>query len=327
MKTTKTGIGIFEGGLASEIRADQYEGSSEVVEKIFTTGVNVLGGQPKSGKSNFIAQTVISLAQGKKLMDTFQAIKTKILYLSLEESRDLAHTRLARFERFGTSGDENISYEFQCTTIKDGGVHQLINKLENDRATRVAVVDILQRFKGFESRPNYSAEYEALSMLHQACNILDVAVIFLHHSRKDMTEGKLLNSLYGSFGLPGLADTSVLLYRPNNGDRGILETFSRKMASVKLDLTFHQGDGEGFWSYVGSYNKTRLSPQARQVLDYLAEVRNALKLKDIAQATGLSAGSVHNMLIKMRYMGFVEKLTHGHYSVSDAGLLRAKQPW
>lgn len=326
MKTTKTGIGIFEGGLASEIRKDEYEGSSEVVEKIFTTGINVLGGQPKHGKSNFIMQAAIALAQGSKLMDTFQSIKANVLYLSLEETRDLANSRLDRFGHLGTSGDDAIRFEFQFPSIKDGGVYQLINRMESDPATRVVVVDILQKFKGFDSKPNYSADYEALSMLHRASNELDVAVIFLHHTRKDMTESKLMNSLYGSFGLPGLADTCVLLYRPYD-ERGILETFSRKMPSTKLDLTFHRGAGEGYWTYVGSYNKTRLSDQARLILDFLAEVRNAIKLKEIAQTTGLSAGSVHNMLLKMKGIGLIEKLAHGHYYITDAGLVRAKQPW
>jgi RecA-family ATPase len=55
---------------------------------LFTPGMNILAGDPKVGKTTFLAQLLLSIASGRPILDLFDVVQMKCALIELEETED-----------------------------------------------------------------------------------------------------------------------------------------------------------------------------------------------------------------------------------------------
>ena len=309
-------IGEIKGAWAEEIMASSDEPAPHVVQDVFPTGLVVLAGPPKAAKTILSFQAAICVVKGQSLFGKFPTTPGRVLYIALEEFKDLTKSRLTTMLDGSPLPPHSLRIEYNWPTMSKGGVIHIGNFLHTFPDTRLVVVDVLQRFKGHAKRGSYSLDYEEMAKLQRLANHFGVAVVNLHHTTKKIP-ANWQAGLYGTQGLAGVADTSLLLERPDMGETGRLCVTGRKCATRELTMRF---DADSLrWHYVDEAQPAG-SPERQAILEALAERRGPVAPNDLAKETGLGNRSVFNMVVKLVAQGLVTKLRRGFYMITDEGM-------
>jgi hypothetical protein len=132
----------------------------------------------------------------------------------------------------------------------------------------------------------------------------------LHHTRKAAADDPL-ETLSGSNGLPGAADTILVLDR--NADGTTLYVRGRDIEERETALRFD----DGRWMVAGDAAELKRSQQRAAVLAAIKDAGEPLGPTDIASITGMKAANVRALLQKLGKSGDVQKTTYGKYVSPD----------
>jgi len=289
-----------------------------VVCGLLYPGLTVLFGPPKAGKTNFAFQLACAVAKGISLFGEnsgFNVAKGYVLYIALEETLELV---AARVQKMGISvPPRSLRVETEFPTLDKGGVTMIGNAIKNDPDLRLVVIDVYQKFRGVKGG-GYSSEYQNLATLKKLADDNNVAIVLLHHTTKDIPKNWQA-AAYGSQGLTGTADTSILLDRPDMSTKGRLCVTGRKCRTAEYVTEFDDTNLQ--WQMVGEVKDTSLTEERRDILEALKDKWNgSLKPKEIGTATGLDNKSVYNILKKLEKIELVEKVKRGFYRITLLGL-------
>ena len=297
---------------------ESSNGVSSIIEGLFYSGLNLLVGSPKVGKTNFAFQLAWAVANGIPFFGEnsgFNVAKGHVLYIAFEETLELV---AARVQKMGISfPPRSLRVETEFPTLDKGGVTMIGNAIKNDPDLRLVVIDVYQKFKGVKGG-GYASEYQNLAALKQLADDNNVAIVLLHHTTKKIPKNWQA-AAYGSQGLTGAVDTSILLDRPDMSTKGRLCVTGRKCRTVEYVTEFD--DTTLRWQMVGEVKETSLTEERRDILEALKdECGGFLSPKEIGTATGLDNKSVHNILKKLKNINRVEKVKHGKYRITLLGL-------
>lgn len=208
---------------------------SFVVEGLLTQGLHLLAGAPKVGKSWLALWLCLCVAMGNPVW-TFPVTQGDVLYLCLEDNYARIQHRLFQITEEATDA-------LHLTTVSGqiGGVleEQLRNFLQDHPATRLIVVDTLQRIRTDRDSANpYSSDYQDITALKQLADQHHVAILLIHHLRKQSADDPL-DRISGSTGLSGAADSSFVLM-PVKRSSGQAKLFctGRDIPNRELTLQF-----------------------------------------------------------------------------------------
>ena len=313
---------IFTAGWGEEIIASQDNTTStNIIESLIFPGITMLAGPPKSGKTIFATQMAFAVTSDKFLMDKFPAKPGSVLYLAYEEGRDLTRQRLVSMQAEFTP--KTFRVEYNWPTLENNGADRLGLYLQSNKDVKLVIIDVYQRFVG-GNKSSYKGEYLALQKIHKIATMFGVAIILLHHTAKKIPPD-WQSAIYGSQGVTGVADTTMVLDRPTGDNRGRLRITGRKCPTREFALRFHEAPLG--WQYAQTIDGNELSPERLEILEVLNDCRGPVKMSEIANVTCLGKRSVHNMLKKMVGGGLVQKTGHGYYLLTAdgvAGLAKAK---
>ncbi|WP_319779931.1 AAA family ATPase [Maridesulfovibrio sp.] len=307
------------GFLEDLIVADDGIPEQPIVENLFYPGINLLFGPPKAGKSNFAFQVAGAVANGIPLFGAatgFDVVKGRILYLALEETPKLV---LGRIRKMGISfPPKSLQLKTSFRTLDKGAVTKIGNAIKNDSTLRLVVIDVYQKIKGNMKGGGYASEYKNLAALKKLADDNNVAIVLLHHTTKKIPKNWQA-AAYGSQGLTGAVDTTILLDRPDMSSKGRLCVTGRKCRTAEYVTEFDDTNLQ--WQIVGEVKDTSLTEERRDILETLKdECGGFLAPKEIGTATGLDSKSVHNILMKLEKISFVDKVKRGCYRITLLGL-------
>lgn len=152
-----------------------------VVDSLISQGLHVLAGSPKVGKSWLALWLSVMVAKGEPVwsMPTRQGTT---LYLCLEDSRFRIQNRL-----FEIMEDAPPSVHF-CTDafIIGGGLEERIDSFISEHPdTTLIIIDTLQMVRGTGYDNTYANDYRDLSILKKLADKHEVAILLIHHLRKE----------------------------------------------------------------------------------------------------------------------------------------------
>ena len=153
-----------------------------IIEDILGVGLHLFCGSSKIGKSWLMLKMCLQVSKGEPLWN----LKTKqcdVLYLCLEDTYARIQSRL-----FKITDDANDKLHFAISTnkISDGLVMQLENYLKQKPTTRLIVIDTLQKIRNQSTDSSYASDYGDISALKQIADTHKIAIILVHHIRKQM---------------------------------------------------------------------------------------------------------------------------------------------
>ena len=209
-----------------------------VVDGLIPQGVSLLSGASKTGKSWLMLWLGLQVSQGLPLwgLHTHQC---GVLYLSLEDT----HIRLQRrLFRLSEATPPNLYFSVTADPIHGGLEEDLEKNLRKYPDVKLVICDTLQRIRVGETPDTnglYAGDYEDISTMKRIADKQGIAIILIHHLRKQLDRKDPFNRISGSTGLMGAADTCFVLDKPQrSSDTATLYATGRDIESQELTLRF-----------------------------------------------------------------------------------------
>lgn len=235
----KEGKKVIHSITAKELASKKLPKLYVAIENLLQQGLCVLAGQRKIGKSWMILDLCCCVCTGQPFLG-FETTKSACFYLALEDSESRLQERMEKV--FGDKDiPENLHLATKCEPLSKGLIEQLENKLEEYPDIKLIVIDTLQKVRGVQGRNQnaYDFDYKEIGKLKEFADKHKICILVVHHLRKMKDYDDPFNNISGSTGIPGVADTTILLYKDKITDANAnLMTQSRDFEEIQKVLFF-----------------------------------------------------------------------------------------
>ena len=201
------------------------------VDGMLSTGLFILAGAPKIGKSWLALDMALSIAKGEKLLGRETKHGTA-LYLCLEDSYTRIQNRL--FE-LTSEPSENLHFAIMAGML--GGVlEKQIEQFKSQHIDlKIIIIDTLQKIRSGDEA-SYASDYKELSVLKNLADKLRIAILLVHHTRK-CRDNDPFNMISGTTGISGCVDGSMVMIEKQRGSgEATLHCVGRDIENLELNL-------------------------------------------------------------------------------------------
>ena len=219
------------------------------IPELMPAGLGIIAAPPKAGKSLLVLDWMLAAATGAKALGKIGVGPARdVLYLALEDG----DRRLqARCRQLLADEREPIPDRLRyILAIPPGQVLAVIrDALDKHPDTRLIVLDTLGRIMPLplQGETTYQRDYRvAVALKRIADERPGLAIIVIHHTRKAFADD-FIDSISGTHGLAGAADTIIALTRSRGKGDGILRVTGRDVLEADYAVTFR----DGAWSLDG----------------------------------------------------------------------------
>jgi len=310
---------------AADLLERQFDPVRWAVRDLVPEGVSILVGAPKLGKSWLTLQAAIAISSRSPLWAGREPEEGgEVLMLALEDNDRRMKARLAKLMQGRTDYDEagvsatsigtpvppdvsRIHYATEWPRADEGGVDELDRWLSEHPQCRLVVIDTLAKFRTANPARNktaYQIDYEVGDSLRPIVNKHRVAIVLVHHTRKQASED-VLDTISGTQGLSGSVDALLILRRERGAGDGALFVVGRDIENEE-DFALKFDQEQCTWSSLGTVEDARRSRAREDVLRFLRDVGGDASPKQIAEGLGKKDSAVRMLLKKMLAAGEVE---------------------
>lgn len=218
----------------NELYDTTFKNKLHVIEDLLYSGVYILAGAPKIGKSFLVAQIAYHVSTGKSLWG-YNVHQGTVLYLALEDNFQRLQKRMARM--FGVDGTNKLQFAICSKQLNTGLEKQLETFIENNPDTLLIIIDTLQKIREVNSETySYADDYQIVGILKKFADSKDISIILVHHTRKTPS-GDKFEMISGTTGLLGCADGAFVLQKEKRTDNSaVLDIVGRDQPDQKIYL-------------------------------------------------------------------------------------------
>jgi hypothetical protein len=295
---------LFTGNLSTMT----FPALKYAVPDIIPEGLTIFAGSYKIGKSWMLLEFCVEIAMGGTVLGGLAVERGKTLYFALEDGERRVAKRLSKMGAGHPAGC-TFGFTSSLSNLDDGGLEELDNTLTDLVDVKLVVVDTLAKVKPrARSNNSYDEDTSIMSKLHALAMKHKTSLVLVTHKRKTAAEDEF-NSIIGSVGLQGVADTILLLDKARGSADATLAVTGRDIEERKLALSFNKENCR--WQLLGDANFHDLSEERQAILRTLGEKTHYTEL---AVILGKSDEAVKALLQKMLKDGQVERLGDGYYT-------------
>jgi len=300
----------ISGVTAQELMTRHFAEPVWVVPGLLPSGLSILAGKPKVGKSWLCLQLALDTAFGGRTLGSFNLAKGRAVYLALEDSDRRLQQRLGK-QLEGRVAPQDLILVSSWKQLDKGGLEDL-ERLLSRVGPNVVFIDTLGKVTPTATRGGYSydLDYERLRGLHELAKVTGVGIVIVHHLRKSGSDDPL-DLVSGTTGLTGSADTILVLRRGRPSKSAELFVTGRDVEEQNLSLQF---DPErGVWIYEGTGPCASMSPERREIAALFTDKEQVLSTSDIIARSGKVEGTVKAILSKMASDQQLQRTQKGVY--------------
>jgi DNA-binding transcriptional ArsR family regulator len=292
-----------------------------VIPDILPSGLSILAGAPKIGKSWFALQLAAALSVGGYVLGSVRVEKRETAYFALEDGPRRMRSRL---DRIGALPDRETLRIIHGLPRKTDPLDFLDAWMASYPRTKVIIIDTLARLfpAGFDTNA-YSDSYELIAALKTFADRFDIALIVVHHTRKNPGEGDWTQGINGSVGFSGAADSLVMLRRGRGEAGAVLSVTGRDIPERELALNFDPTVGS--WTLLGDAAEYSQTNERREILEVL-QGAGELKTGEIAKELGKELSAVSHILRRMHADGLVENPSYGKWARKERQSCQTVKP-
>ena len=286
------------------------------VDGIIPEGLTVLAGAPKVGKSWFVLQNALAVASGGAALGKIRCQQRHVFYLALEDGHRRMQDRCRTLLRNDWRPDDPIPGEFTyMTRIVPGQIIATIGEyLETYGMLRpLVIVDTLGRAlpPAFQGETPYSRDYRIMTQLKDLADSAPGAALLLcHHDRKAVTDD-FVDSVSGTNGIAGGADTVLVLTRGRGESGGLLQVTGRDVSEGAYAVDFDWGtwtlDGDNLSQAAEAASTRRassgLDERSAGIVTYVTGQDGPVRPGDVAQALKLDGDTAGRYLRRLADTG------------------------
>lgn len=311
---------------AKIIMNTDYPPTKFIVKDILpTTGLAIIAGPSKAGKSLFTTQLLNSVAGN---CDCFLGHKIEshgeVLYLALEDSASRIKERLIKQKLPAENSNFKIAFDW---SKDEKAISELDSYLTENPKIILVVIDTKGKLcKDQGTQVSYQGEYNFMGLIKDCADKHGICITVITHLRKRPSQEDIYNEINGTSAIMGSADTILILKRPRNQNRGILSLtgrdFPEREEEIYLNyetLTWHS-NGESITVI------PNMTPERQQIINVLKDLGGTATPKAIAEKLGKDNKVVGNLLATMETFGFVKKskMKHGLWVLSPEDFIESE---
>jgi hypothetical protein len=315
--------GIFNG---AELLKMQLPEIRWAVEGLLPQGLAILAGGPKLGKSWLIYSVCAAVGMGGLVLGHFPSKPGKALYLALEDSKRRLQDRLRsliEIEPCIEAGLGNVDFQTTWPRFDDeGGLEHLENYVAKnvEQGLKLVVIDTAAKVapkaksKGLNAYENDSiimSRIKSLADKHGICILIVTHLNKLKSSNRDP-----FDSITGSTGQFGTADTALLLVRTRGAETAKLITTGRDIDGESYGLRWLQPG----WTCTGvdhSGEASKITPERQEILELFKNSDGPMSPAMVANALNKTPNSTTKLIKKLSLEGVLCCVGYGLYSLVD----------
>jgi hypothetical protein len=276
---------------AADLQTRRFSPPKEIMPGLLISGLFLLAGAPKLGKSWLALLLAAAKAMGGEALGV-KMQPSPVLFAGLEDGmrrlQGRLHMMIGGEERWPANLHlaDAVSWPWRGTDAVD----RMRRWHDKHPTSEMMVVDTLarlrpgtgkQRGSAYELDVEFAAPFQTFAIEREICVFANV------HTRKQNLKYRELDGLEavsGTLGLPGTADGVLVLQRGRLAKHGDLLVTGRDIPERKLALEFDPTNG--MWSYVGEAEYVEANALRQITIDAMREEGQAMTVKQIATATG-----------------------------------------
>lgn len=295
---------------AAALQAMRFPLPQWVIPDLIPEGLTIFAGRPKIGKSWLALDISIAVAAGRVCLGHREPEQGDVLYAALEDNPRRLQRRLDRIlPTFNGTWPDRLTLTTSWRRLDQGGVADIAEWADSVEAPRLVILDTLAGVKPVKTTQGYELDYAALEGLHRLANERGFGIVVLHHTRKMEAEDPL-DTVSGTLGLAGCADTILVIARNSQGTTLYLR--GRDIEEAEHAVNF---DKEACrWTILGNAEDIRRSDQRGAILTVLEDADEPMSPPEIARAADMKRNNVDRLLGKMVRDAEVRRAARGRYS-------------
>ncbi len=299
--------GIFT---AAELQKMEFPPINWIVPGILPEGLTILAGKPKVGKSWLALDMALAVAGGGSVLGR-ECDPGPALYLGLEDNQRRLQCRLNLIEPH-LSWPSGLELNTRWPRLDQGGLKKIGEWIKTRDGAKLVIVDTLAvvraQQRGTDSA--HAGDYAALRGLHQIASNAGLAVVVVHHLRKADADDPF-DTVSGSTGLTGCADTTLILTRRDSDNGVILFGRGRDLEEFETGLEFDTFACR--WRDLGDPVEAFASDTKAAIFTAIRAGHNTpAKIRDFAD---IDHELVKKTLQRMARSGDLKKESRGTYAV------------
>ena len=301
----------FDWHTASDIDRLDLAPIRYIVKGLVPEGLALFAGKPKMGKSVFALQMALAVASSGMLASCWRCEQRDVLYLDLEGNVRRSQRRLNDLEP--DEKPDNLFIAYEWPRIGEGAREKLDRAIKAKPNIGLIIIDVLERIRPARNGHGnaYAEDYRALESLQDWVKAKPgIAVLVVHHQRKMAGDDSVYDSISGTLGLSGAADTLLILERKNIG--GIWQSTFHGIGrdndeNVEVAANLARPFG---WAIQGDIADVAMSKARQDVLSVLRDCGTPAGMTpgELARATGMDRQRLYILLRRMGADGQVEGL-------------------
>lgn len=308
---------------ADQLLGTEFPDPRWAIYGLIPEGLTLLAGAPKLGKSWLSLGLGIAIASGGRALGKIDATEGAALYCALEDTPRRLKSRLEKLLG-GEPGPAGLSIVTALPEMPRA-IDLIAEWLDEHPTARLVVVDVLGKIRppAGASADRYENDYKVVGALKRLADNYSVAIVAVTHTRKMGAEDPF-DTVSGSTGLTGAADTTVVLRRGRGEAGATLHVTGRDVEESEYALTFDATTGS--WELDGSAlseaasraaekrTTTGLDERSRSIVQLIGENPGGLRAADVATMAGIDADQARVYLSRLFKAERIEKAGPGLYT-------------
>lgn len=279
------------------------------------TGLTILAGPPKIGKSFFCWNIALAIACGGIAFSSIDLEQShNVTYLSLEDPPALLKDRLELISPDEQPNNLHIIHDLKSKRLDAVGLKMIEAHLDETKSELLVVDTWKHVAPRIESKgTSYDVDYEALIPIHQFAHRRNMGIILVTHTRKAVDMDNVFNQIQGSVGMQASCDTLMMI--SHDAGSKTLHLSGRRIQSAQYALTI----SDGIWQLQGDAIDYKRSELSQEILEHLKEAgKYGLSAGDLVDLTGKTDGTVRSALRRMATKGqIIQPRKRGDYFFKD----------
>jgi hypothetical protein len=305
------------------LSAQQFPPLRYAVPELIPEGFTLHIGPPKVGKSWLLLNLLLAIAAGGRALGQIDAgDPQRVLYLALEDSDRRMQDRC----RALLGPDDEIPALFTyLTRVEPGMVLATIAAwMRRHPATALVAIDTLGKVMppAAQGESAYQRDYRIGSAVKmQADAYPGLAIVVSHHDRKAAADD-FIDSVSGTHGLAGAADTIAVLARKRQSGEGTLKIVGRDVPEDEYALTLTDGkawrlDGASLADAAAAARRHEdsraLGDTSAEIIEFVRQRPEGVYAREVVEKFGKDA---YQYLKRLTQAGRIDKAGRGLYIAS-----------
>jgi len=299
------------GITAAQLQSMTFAPIKYVVEGYLAEGLTILAGKPKLGKSWLVLDICNAVARGGFTLGDVKCQEGDVLYCALEDNPRRMKSRMAAVCPL-TPWPERLTFWHadDMPRLDEGGEGAIREWIQSQPNPRLIVIDTLSFARPSKKRDEDSYAYDTRSIrpFKDIADEYGIAIVVVHHTRK-MGADDALESVSGTNGLTGAADTILVLDR--GADGCTLYGRGRDIEEIETAVEFQRDTCR--WRVLGQASEVRRSDERSMILEALKGECDPMGPREVADVTGHSYAATRQTMSRMAKNGEIQKAGRGKY--------------